>query len=474
MKRAIVTWARRAGLLMLALNLLLSQSTLAQQSVSNNTNNSNSNSSTTTGKLDWSKLEEIFSSQTIRWYRPGVNDACTTGSAASSGPITKAVDYKNREVFNEEQIKIIEQFRPVYSAAAAKVGIPWEMLAVVHFRETRLAKTNPANGQGIYQDFARAGGSYPPGPVSDEEFQRQTDWAAKFLLEKAGSKGEALKKSEDDAVKYTFFAYNGLAGVYKKQALSLGFSQEQADNGEGSPYVMNKADEKRDPTTNPTGWGQIKSDGGSIQYPANQDHGAFVMYASLRGNATSCGNSADKGGLTKEQATKFVINYGANKDNFTANTLGKDLWEMCNGGGSNCVSFSYFFNKAFTNLPAGPGDGHGANIVKALAAKGAKTGTEPKVFSTFSWSGGEQGYGHTGIVLGIHGDEYIVGHASCGNQGIGPGDGHTFGKYGGSAIIMVGKKDNPKIWFDKIPTEFAYPDNVDTAKISKFIETGSA
>lgn len=43
----------------------------------------------------------------------------------------------------------------------------------------------------------------------------------------------------------------GLAKVYVNQAIRLGL-QAQASIGEGSPYVMNKADPKRDPTTNKT------------------------------------------------------------------------------------------------------------------------------------------------------------------------------------------------------------------------------
>ena len=86
-------------------------------------------------------------------------------------------------------------------------------------------------------------------------------------------------------VKYTFFAYNGIATVYKTQATSLGFSDAQAKNGEGSPYVMNRADAKRDPTVEPTKsnntWGQIKTDNGSLSYPANTDYGAYVVYCAL-------------------------------------------------------------------------------------------------------------------------------------------------------------------------------------------------
>lgn len=105
-----------------------------------------------------------------------------------------------------------------------------------------------------------------------------TNDAAQFILGKAGGKNLSVA----DNVKYTFFAYNGRSPLYVTQAKNLGFSQTQADNGEGSPYVMNRADAKRDPTVEPAKsnntWGQIKTDGGSLSYPANPGYGAFVLY----------------------------------------------------------------------------------------------------------------------------------------------------------------------------------------------------
>lgn len=48
---------------------------------------------------------------------------------------------------------------------------------------------------------------------------------------------------------------------------------------------MNRADWLRDPTLEPTKsnrtWGQIKNDGGSVSYPANNDYGAFVVYCAI-------------------------------------------------------------------------------------------------------------------------------------------------------------------------------------------------
>ena len=164
-------------------------------------------------------------------------------------------------------------------------------------REHGLARSNPDNGQGVYQ-FASSerraaceGGMFTPGEISDEQFQIQTDCVAKFINE---SYGAGLDLNSDDGIKKLFFNYNGAADAYIQQALNLGFSQEEAENGEGSPYVMNRYDEQREPSET---WGQIKKDKGPMEYPANNDFGAFVYYKAIAdcsvGGGSSSGSSSD-------------------------------------------------------------------------------------------------------------------------------------------------------------------------------------
>lgn len=423
-------------------------------------------------------VNDFYISNNIYFYSRG--KACNVTSSpapiSSSGQLSKAVDYKNREVFSEADLKAIQENSSFYKKAADKVGIPWEMIAVVHKRESNLGRYNPENGQGVYQFVNKNGGPYPEGPVSNEEFQRQTDLAAEFLLGKAqgGGRAEKLKSGDDDAVKYTFFAYNGIAEVYIEQGRRLGFSG--AENGEGSPYVMNQADAKRDPDENPTGWGQITRDYGSIGYPANKDHGAFVMYAALKGKISVGGCGSDIGdihgdGLNEEQAKKFMMAYGENKNGFSEKHS-NGLWRMgpipTEGlGGSNCVTFSVFFNNAFTDITNTNGNGN--MVVRNISTDSRiSTGTEPKVFSTFSLD--YDVAGHTGIVLGKTSDgKLIVGHASYGHTGIGRGDGTYNG--GGAGFITTGDPKDGNTWLSGVvPYGFAYPNKVDTEKIKQFIE----
>ena len=169
-------------------------------------------------------------------------------------------NYAGEQILSGAFIDAIKENYPYYKAAADKYGIPWQALAAIHYRERR---------------FTRASNPYQiTGGGTSSDFGELTEEAAQFIKSKNGSFGS------DDEAKRTFFRYNGTGSAYKQQAINLGFSEAEAENGEGSPYVMNKYDEKRDPNKNGSNWGQIK-DGGGLVYPANQDFGAFVIYKAL-------------------------------------------------------------------------------------------------------------------------------------------------------------------------------------------------
>lgn len=196
-------------------------------------------------------------------------------------------DYEGNTILTDAQLSGIKRNQSVYQKSADAAKIPWEMIAVIHLRETNLSRINPGNGQGLYQDANKvnteAATLYTPSPngaeVSEENFQKQTDWAANFIKAKS-SNASLLVNGDADEVKDTFFGYNGRAQVYKDQAKSLGF----ANGAEGSPYVMNRADSTRDPNKHQddNSWGQIKADGGPLVYPANNDYGAYVVYNALK------------------------------------------------------------------------------------------------------------------------------------------------------------------------------------------------
>lgn len=191
-------------------------------------------------------------------------------------------DYNGDPIFTDDQLAKIAEYRPFYEQAVEGTSIPWEMLAVIHTRESNLSRVNP-NSDGLFQ-FAGTGIYTAGAYVEDDEFVQQLEVMVTDHLVPKWQDG----LNEEDQIKQIFFGYNGRATAYINQARDLGFTEEQALLGEGSPYVMNKADAKRDPNKAPLGtWGQIKRDYGPIEYPANQDHGAYVMYVALHGGGSS-------------------------------------------------------------------------------------------------------------------------------------------------------------------------------------------
>ncbi|MBR3176333.1 CHAP domain-containing protein [Candidatus Saccharibacteria bacterium] len=347
------------------------------------------------------------------------------------------VNYAGATVFSSVELEAIKANKPFYEKAAEQYGFPWQILAVIHKRENSLTRRNPNNGQGAYQLYSythtnkklNSNAFLPAGPIDDAEFQRQTDIAAQIV----NDLGAGVDLNTDVGVKRLFFKYNGAANVYVKQALNLGFSQEEADSGEGSPYVMNRFDERRDPTIEPTSsnntWGQIKKDNGPMEYPANTDFGAFVMYVALGGSSAYCGGVLKSGGMNLGEAREFMSYYReqavANKDRRKVVFEGMTYENDCSGGAlANCVSFSkWFLNKYVSGGPYA-GLGNGRDVVGGLINRknsGFENGNHtPRAYAIFSRrSGGVVdgvSYGHTGVVLGVDmaRKKIVIGEASCG------------------------------------------------------------
>lgn len=179
----------------------------------------------------------------------------------------------------------IDRNKGTYIQVANETGVPWEMLAAVHYRETNNARLNPWNGQGIYQLYS-TGSNYPysPNEVSDSEFLSQTRTAANFIQGKASLSStrtslvtpRKLNSNENDLnlIKNTLFSYNGRASVYADQSQNLGFNRT-SQPFEGSPYVMNMFDCKR------SSMGLITKDNGPLD-GTDTRLGAFTLYARLK------------------------------------------------------------------------------------------------------------------------------------------------------------------------------------------------
>lgn len=343
--------------------------------------------------------ETFMSLNTNGFYGPC--DAVCDSTSTSSGIVKNNTDYAGNRIFNQEWIKAIEENKPFYEKAAAANGIPWQMIAAIHLRETNLSRSGPANGQGPYQITST---DHATGEYTDEQFQEATNSAAAFIKAKAGGKN----LQTPDNVKYTFFAYNGAAKPYIDQALALDFSEEEAANGEGSPYVMNRYDAKRDPTIEPVksdeSWGQIKSDGGSIEYPANSSHhGAFVYY-----NALTTGGDCSPSSKGNQDANTILRNFNdyINANGGQVNEQGHNYRLGYNG----CTSLTLWYVANYTSLTYGIGNGEGVvrNMVSANKDKNLKVSSTPVPMAIFSVAGGTKSWGasgipegHTGLVVSI-------------------------------------------------------------------------
>ncbi len=199
-------------------------------------------------------------------------------------------NYAGSEVWSAAELQAIEANKAIYEEAAKKYNFPWQVMAVLHSQETSLRRYNPNNGQGVYQLYSYTDGGTnanrfePASEISEDEFRRQTLIAAEIV---SGMVGDL---NNTDNVKKLFFQYNGTSSKYIQKALDMGFTQQQAENGEGSPYVMNRYDARRDPTSSemdPAWRGMYVKD---KQYDASATStvfGTFVKYEALSGENSS-------------------------------------------------------------------------------------------------------------------------------------------------------------------------------------------
>lgn len=202
-------------------------------------------------------------------------------------------NYAGVDVWSEAELSAISENQAIYEEAAKQYDFPWQILAVIHSMETGLRRYNPSNGQGVYQLYSYTGGGNngnsfaPSDTISEEEFRRQTLIAAEVISTMVGD------LNDSDNVKKLFFKYNGASSKYIEKALEMGFTREEAENGEGSPYVMNRYDALRDPDSAEmsSSWaGRYVRDGVYDGSSTSSNFGSFVKYEALAGNSI-CGNN---------------------------------------------------------------------------------------------------------------------------------------------------------------------------------------
>lgn len=353
------------------------------------------------------------SRQSINFYTPYDTTCIPSYGTQQVTPAIKNSDYKNGSILSGAQLTSLDKNRSTYEEAGKQAGIPWQLIAALHVRESGMKLINPSSGGGLYGDDEKIDGPYENGKeVGSEEFLRQSVSAGNRLKSKVGNP-TTLSQGNQDQIKTALFNYDGAQQAYKDQASSLGFSSGY----DGSPYVMNRADDKRDPTVdkNKTTWGEF--DGDTLSYPASSAYGAYIIYAALAGIGPdgSCGNLSE-GGMTLEQAASFMEIYkdmdrGDPRGDFDAYIKGRAL--VCKAKTDNCTAFSAYFTNKYTTLKSVSKNGR--DVVNAMASvnQGLPTGKEPRPYAIFSTNKSNalckgSPCGHTGVVLGVDKERNVI------------------------------------------------------------------
>ncbi len=380
----------------------------------------------------------------IYYYNPDgdSNSNCIAGSNSN---------YSGAQVLDGATSSAIQANQAFYVTSAEKYGFDWRIIAAIHIMENGAKRSNPSNGQGAYQLYSYTDGGtnsnafLPAGQISDDEFQRQTDIMAGLI---ANNYGAGLDLSSAAGIKTLFFRYNGTAQRYIDKAIAMGFDSAAANTGEGSPYVMNKYDAARDPSSPnmDSSWpGMYVGDGQWSSTATSSRPGAYTIYVALGGTdggsvmecyivgANGGRLVAGANGMTLQEAQEFMQSYKEavrGVSNANLKTLYGMTDNSCSGGiAYNCVSFSRYFINMFTNdyitNHITVGLGNGADIVGSLISGGyafTDGGNTPQVYSIFSTSKGStmcngSACGHTGVVLGINTNTntIIIGEAACGS-----------------------------------------------------------
>lgn len=191
-------------------------------------------------------------------------DAFQATCGATNGALVVNTSGLPTQAINQiEAIRsIVESNKIFYEQVANQKGLPWQSLAALHYRESSLSRINPNNMEGLFgfNSLRKAGYSFPPGPVNDQEFIYQLGLAADWLIKNSAEAYYSLTIADVTTAEYfpyAFLAYNRGAR-YKNAKLAIGREMMP----EESPYVVNQLDSAHidmywpDGGETPLSWGE--------------------------------------------------------------------------------------------------------------------------------------------------------------------------------------------------------------------------
>ena len=161
----------------------------------------------------------------------------------------------------------------------------------------------------------------------------------------------------------------------------------------------------------------ILAQSGATLSDANENRVSAAKANCLTGKVSTAG--LKDGGLTLDEAQALMATYRFEGESVLTEAFGGGGPGDCGYGKSdNCVGFSAYFTYKFTSFKQyAPGNGIETAASLAKLTGRSTTGT-PTPYSVFSETTGDPA-GHTGVVLGIQGDQAIIGEASCGTNHVG-------------------------------------------------------
>jgi len=123
-----------------------------------------------------------------------------------------------------------------------------------------------------------------------------------------------------------------------------------------------------------------------------------------------------EGGLNLEQATELMALYRTEGEGFLQSRYGAGGPGDCGyGKADNCVGFTTYFVNKYTSFQQ-YAMGNGIDTAGSMARMTGKTLSQtPTVYSVASGPGSGSA-GHTFVVLGIEGDQAVIGEAACGTN----------------------------------------------------------
>ncbi len=96
----------------------------------------------TTSVMTLDENTSAFAVDGLQYY--SYSYGTTTCQGGCTTPIVGYnTDYRGLQILTDTQLNLLNYNKPFYQSAANKYGIPWKMIAAIHYRETKLKRECP-------------------------------------------------------------------------------------------------------------------------------------------------------------------------------------------------------------------------------------------------------------------------------------------------------------------------------------------